>query len=169
VAPLGLAATIRDAVQSVDKDQPVSNIRTMERIFADSMADERFNMALLSIYASLALALAGVGVYGVMSYLVTQNTREIGIRLALGARGSDVLRLVVGQGLTLTLAGVVVGLAGAWGLTRLLKKLLYGITTTDPLTFVSVTLLLVSIAVLACYVPARRATKVDPIVALRSG
>jgi len=168
VAPLRLAPAVRDAVQSVDKDQPVSNIRTMERILADSIADERFNMLLLTIYASLALALAGVGIYGVMSYLVTQSTREIGIRMALGARGSDVLKLALGRGLALTIAGLVVGLAGAWGLTRLMNKLLYGVTPTDPLTFICASLLLVSIALLACYVPARRATKVDPIVALRN-
>jgi len=166
--PLGLAPAVRGAIQSVDKDQPVSNTRTMERILADSLADERFNMLLLAIYAALALMLAAVGVYGVMSYLVTQNTREIGIRLALGAQARDVLRLVVGQGLALTIAGVVVGLIGAWGLTRLMKKLLYGVTATDPLTFLCVSLLLIFIALLACCIPARRATKVDPIIALRS-
>ncbi|MGH9854274.1 MAG: FtsX-like permease family protein, partial [Blastocatellia bacterium] len=167
VAPLGLAPAVRDAIQSVDKDQPVSNVRTMERILADSIADERFNMLLLAIYAALALMLAAVGIYGVMSYLVTQNTREIGIRLALGAQARDVLRLVAGQGLALTIAGIVVGLIGAWGLTRLMKKLLYGVTATDPLTFICVSLLLIFIALLACYIPARRATKVDPIIALR--
>ncbi len=167
LAPLGLATAISNAVHSVDDDQPVSNIRTMDLILADSIADERFNMLLLAIYAALALILAGVGIYGVMSYLVTQNTREIGIRLALGARSGDVLRLVVGRGLALTITGVAVGLAGSWGLTRLMKNLLYSVATTDPFTLACATLLLVSIALLACYIPAWRATKVDPIMALR--
>lgn len=167
VSPLALAQTVREAIQSLEKDQPVSNIRTMEQILADSLADERFNTLLLAIYAGLALLLAAVGIYGVMSYLVTQNTREIGIRMALGAQGRDVLTLVVGQGLTLTIAGIVAGLAGAWGLTRLMKTLLYEVTATDPLTFAGASLLLVSIALLACYIPARRATKVDPMIALR--
>jgi putative ABC transport system permease protein len=167
VSPLTLAHTVREAIQSLEKDQPVSNIRTMEQILADSLAEERFNMLLLAIYAGLALLLAMVGIYGVMSYLVTQNTREIGIRMALGAQGRDVLKLVVGQGLTLTIVGIVAGLAGAWGLTRLMKTLLYEVTTTDPPTFAGVSLLLISIALLACYIPARRAAKVDPMIALR--
>ncbi len=167
MAPLSLAAAVRSAIHSVDRDQPVSNIRTMEMILAASIADQRFNMLLLASYAALALALAAVGIYGVMSYLVTQNTREIGIRLALGAQARDVLRLVVGQGLILTIAGIAAGLAGAWGMTRLLKKLLYGVTATDPLTFLFAAALLLVIALLACFIPARRATKVDPLAALR--
>jgi ABC-type antimicrobial peptide transport system permease subunit len=125
------------------------------------------NTMLLSIFAGLAMILAMIGIYSVMSYTVTQNTREIGIRMALGAQARDVLKLIVGQGLVLTLIGVVVGVAAAFGLTRLMSSLLYGVTTTDPLTFVIVSVILVAVAVISCYLPARRATKVDPMVALR--
>jgi putative ABC transport system permease protein len=165
--PLGLAAAIRAAIQMVDKDQPISNIRTMEQILTASLAEQRFNMLLLASYAALALVLAAVGIYGVMSYLVTQHTREIGIRLALGAQARDVLRLVVGQGLTLTCVGIGIGLAGARGLLRLLKTLLFEVSTTDPLTFAGIAFLLFNVALLACWLPARRAAKVDPLVALR--
>jgi putative ABC transport system permease protein len=168
VAPLDLAAVVRDAIRSVDKDQPVSNIRTMDRILADSIADERFNTSLLAIYAALALALAGVGIYGVMSYLVTQHTREIGVRMALGARTRDVLGLVFRQGMTLTLTGAAIGLGAALGLTRLIKNMLFGVSPTDPVTFFVIALLLAMVALLACYLPARRATKVDPLVALKA-
>ena len=168
VAPLDLAAAVRDAIRSVDKDQPVSNIRTMDRILADSIADERFNTSLLAIYAALALALAGVGIYGVMSYLVTQYTREIGVRMALGAQTRDVLGLVFRQGMTLTLTGAAIGLGAALGLTRLIKNMLFVVSPTDPVTFFVIALLLAMVALLACYLPARRATKVDPLVALKA-
>jgi len=167
VAPQGLAAAIRQAIWEVNKDQPVSNIRTMEEVIGESVSNPRFNMLLLAIFAALALLLAAVGIYGVMSYMVMQHTREIGIRMALGAQASDVLKLVVGKGLILTIAGVVSGVAGAFGLTRLMATLLYGVTATDPLTFAAVSALLATVALLACYLPARRATKVDPMVALR--
>ena len=140
---------------------------TMETALGEVVARPRFNASLFGLFAAVALILAAIGLFGVMSYTVTQSTREIGIRMALGAQARDVLKLVVGQGLALTIAGVVIGLVGAWGLTRLMKNLLYGVTATDPLTFICVPLLLVSIALLACYIPARRATKVDPIAALK--
>jgi putative ABC transport system permease protein len=165
--PGSLSATIRHELMAVDKDQPVFDIRTMEQVVSESMSDRRFQMILLGIFALVALSLAVVGIYGVMSYSVSQRVQEIGIRMALGADRNAILRLVVGQGFKLTMIGLAVGLAGAFALTRVLSSLLYGVTTTDPATFVGVSLLLVGVALLACYIPARRATKVDPMVALR--
>jgi putative ABC transport system permease protein len=165
--PLGLASAVRREVWNVDKDVPIANVRTMEQVLAGSIARERFNMALLAVFAALALALALIGIYGVMSYTVTQSTREFGIRLALGARTGDLLKLVIGQGLALTLTGVAIGVAGAFGLTRLLANLLHGVKATDPLTFTGVSASLIVVAIFACYLPARRAAKVDPMVALR--
>ena len=162
-----LSAAIRSEVWSIDKDQPVSNIRTVEQILSGSIARPRFNLLLLGIFAALAMALAAVGIYGVMSYTVTQNTREIGIRMALGARPGDVLKFVVGQGLALTLIGVGIGIAAAFALTRLMENLLFEVTATDPATFVLYSAILTGVALVACFVPARRATKVDPMVALR--
>jgi putative ABC transport system permease protein len=167
IDPATLSAPVRRAVQEVDKNQPVFNVRTMREIFDESVAQQRLLMTLLAVFAALALLLAGVGLYGVMAYLVTQRKHEIGIRLALGARAADIFRLVIGQGLILTAIGILVGLAGAFALTRLMTSLLYGVSATDPMTFVGITLLLVSVALLACYIPARRATKVDPMIALR--
>lgn len=165
--PLAMTSAIRSAVQSIDKDQPVANVASMEQILSRSVGEPRFQTLLLGVFAALALVLAGVGIYGVMSYSVARRTHEIGIRMALGARPSDTLRLVVKQGLGLAVAGVAVGLGGAFALTRLLSSLLFGISATDPFTFVIIPVLLTCVAALACYIPARRATRVDPILALR--
>jgi putative ABC transport system permease protein len=167
VEPLALAASIRQQVWSLDKDQPVFDVRSMEQVRALSVSLYSFSSVSLGIFAVIALLLAAIGIYGVMSYAVTQRTQEIGIRMALGARAADVLKLVVRDGMALALIGVVAGLAGAFALTRLLRSLLVGVTPTDLVTFTMVTLGLLSVALLACYVPARRATKVDPLVALR--
>ena len=165
--PRSLAASVRNAVQSLDKNLPVSPAIPMENVVADSIATRRFNMILLGVFAGLALFLAAVGIYGVMAYVVTQRTLELGIRIALGAQGRDVLQLVVGQGIMLAVFGVGIGLAAALALTRLMTSLLYEVKATDPAIFIGVALLLVFVALLACLVPARRATKVDPLVSLR--
>lgn len=165
--PLSLVAGARSQVRVVDKDLPAYNIRTMEQLRALSAGPRRFQMILLGSFAALALLLAAVGLYGVMSYSVTQRTHEIGIRMALGARSRDVLKLVVSQGLALTVTGVILGLIGAFALSRLIASLLYGVSATDPATFLVVPLLLAAVALLACYLPARRASKTDPMVALR--
>jgi putative ABC transport system permease protein len=165
--PASIVAAVREQVWAVDKDQPVSNVRTMEQVFASAVARERFQALLLGLFAGLALVLAVVGLYGVMSYAVTQRTHEIGIRMALGAQRREVLRLIIGEGMLLTLVGVALGLGVALGVTRLMTGILYGVTATDPTTFVAVAGLLAAVAFIACYIPARRATKVDPLVALR--
>jgi putative ABC transport system permease protein len=165
--PLNLVAAVRNEAFAIDRNQPVANIRTMEQYLADSVARPRFNTVLLGLFAALALALAIVGIYGVMSYFVAQRTHEIGIRLALGARPYDVSRMVVRQGISLTMNGLAIGLTLAFATTHLLTNSLYGVGTTDPLTFVVISSLFALVALLACYLPARRATKVDPLVALR--
>ena len=161
------AEALRGAVKAVDREQYVPEVAPMGKLLADSVARRRFQLLLLGLFAAAALALAAVGIYGVMSYAVTQRTHEIGVRLALGAEGGDVLRMVVGQGLGLALAGVGVGLVAGLGLARAISGLLYGVSPADPLTFASVSLLLVAVALFSCVVPARRATRVDPMVALR--
>jgi len=165
--PAGVAAAVRNEVESLDKGQPVSDVRTLDEAVAESVADRRFVMLLFGAFAALALVLAAVGIYGVVAYSVEQRTREVGIRMALGAKTTDVLRMVVGRGLVLSLAGVGVGLGGALALTRFLSNMLYGVRATDPVTFAGVSLLLAAVALLGSYIPARRATKIDPMVALR--
>jgi putative ABC transport system permease protein len=162
-----LIAAVRDVIRAVDKDLPIYKVATMEQLVSGSVAERRFTLVLLSLMALLAATLAALGIYSVMSYSVTQRTREIGIRMALGAKSSDVLRLVVGQGIVLALVGVTIGLGAAAALTQVLASLLYGVSAHDPLTFLAIASGLMSLAVVACYIPARRATRVEPTVALR--
>jgi predicted permease len=167
VEPLSLAGSVRNQISALDKDQAVFNVRTMEQALSRSVAARRFSMILLGVFALLALTLAAVGIYGVISYSVAQRTREVGIRMALGASTTDVIKLVVRDGLKLVLIGVGIGLAGALALTRMMTTLLFGVTPTDALTYTTVALGLIVVALIACCIPARRATKVDPLVALR--
>jgi putative ABC transport system permease protein len=165
--PTNLSAAIRNEVLKLDKEQPTTYIKTLNEYFAISVAQQRFSVVLLGIFAAVALVLAAVGIYGVLSYAVTQRTHEIGIRMALGAGQHDVFRLVVGRGMLLSVIGVVGGLVAAFALTRLMASLLFGVTATDAVTFASVAGVLLGVALLACYIPARRATKVNPLIALR--
>jgi len=165
--PSSLVSAVRHQIQTVDSNQPIYNVHTMEELIDESVSLRRLNLLLLSAFAYIALALAAVGIYGVIAYAVTQRTQEIGIRMALGAQKRDVLKLVLRQGLLLTLAGVAVGLLASFGLTRLMTRLLYEVSATDPLTFIVIAFLLIAVASLACWIPARRATKVDPLTALR--
>jgi putative ABC transport system permease protein len=160
-------AAIREAIQSIDKDLPVYGVSTMERRLSQSILPQRLNMWLILIFAATALVLAAIGLYGVLSYSVAESTREIGIRMAIGARPADILKLIISQGMTVLAIGLVIGLGLAFALTRLMESLLFGVTATDALTFVSVSLLLATVALLACLIPARRAARVDPMVALR--
>ena len=166
-SPIGLAGPIRHAIWEVDPDQPAIEMRTMEGVISDSLWQQHFSASVLGVFASIALVLSAVGIFGVLSYAVSRRTHEIGIRSALGATRSHILRLVVGEGLLLTLIGVAGGVIAALGLTRLLASLLYGVKPTDPITFGGVAVLLIFVALVACYLPARRATKVDPMAALR--
>jgi ABC-type antimicrobial peptide transport system permease subunit len=166
-AGTALFDSIRREVQSQNSQNIIFRPRTMNEVIAGSLAAQRFSTTLLNAFALVALLLASIGLYGVISYLVGQRTHELGIRLALGAQRQDVLRLVLNQGMKMALSGVALGLAAALGLTRLLAGVLYGVSATDPATFMVIALLLAAVALLACLVPAWRATKVDPLVALR--
>jgi putative ABC transport system permease protein len=165
--PESLSQPLLQQVQSVDPNLPVFGIQKLEDVVSTSLANRRFAVQMIGLFGCVALLLAGIGIYGVMSYMVTQRTHEIGIRLALGVQARDVLNMVVRQGLTLAVIGVGIGLIGAFALTRLMSSLLFGVSATDPLTFALIAVLLTGVALLACYLPARRATKVDPLVALR--
>jgi len=165
--PLSLASAARSQILSLDKEAPVYEVETMDSRMSNSVAPRRFNLLLLGSLAFLALSLSAVGVYGVIAYAASQRTQEIGIRMALGARGGDVLRMLIKQGMVQIAIGVVLGLTGAWVLTRLMKNLLFRVGATDPLTFASVAVVLTAVALLACYIPARRAARVDPMQALR--
>jgi len=166
VDPSSLAAAVQKQVNAIDPDQPIYNVRTMEEMIAGSMSGRRLNLVLLAVFALTALILAAVGIYGVISYSVTQRIHEIGIRMALGARSADVLKLIVKQGMTPVVIGMAAGIAGALALTRVMSTLLVGVSANDPLTFAAIAVLLAGVAFVACFVPARRATKVDPLVAL---
>ena len=151
----------------MDAEVPLLNIRTMDESVSSSLSSQRFTMLLLAAFAGTALLLAAAGIYGVMAYLVTRRTREIGVRMALGAVAGDVLRLVIGQGMWTTIVGMAIGIGGSFALTRTMQSLLFGVSTTDPLTLAGVLVLLAAVSFLACWIPARRATRVDPLVALR--
>jgi len=165
--PGDLAPAIVNAVHEIDRDQPVNDVVTMDMVLADSISRQRFNMLLLGAFAGLALLLAAIGLYSVLAYSVRRRVREIGVRMALGAQRMDVIRMILGQGVRLTLIGVVIGVAVALVLTRLMASQLFQVSATDPLTFGGVAVMLVLVAMAACYIPARRAAKVDPMVALR--
>jgi putative ABC transport system permease protein len=165
--PKEYISAVRDRVMSLDADLPLYSIRTMNERLAESVAPQRFTLLLMSIFAIVAIALAAIGIYGVMSYNIAQRTHEIGIRMAIGAKTSDVLKMFVRQGMVLAASGMAIGLGAALALTRLMTSLLYGVSVRDPLTFFIVILLLAIVALAACYIPARRAMKVDPMVALR--
>ena len=166
-SPLSVVSSVKNQIQTIDKNLPIDNATTMEQLLAESSSGRKFNMLLLTLFAVLAVILAVVGIYGVMSYSVTQRTHEIGIRMAVGAQPLDVLRIVIGRGMLWALIGVAFGLVGAFALTRLMTSMLFGVEATDPLTFISLSVLLIGVGLLACYLPARRATKVDPLVAFR--
>jgi putative ABC transport system permease protein len=166
--PRNLARGLQQAVQSLDRDLPVRPVITLERYLGRAAARPKFNALLLGLFAGLALLLTAIGLYGVMAYGVVQRVREIGVRIALGAQTGDVLKMVLRQGLKLTALGLAIGLAAAYALTRYMRSLLFGVKAADPLTFAAIALLLIVVALVACWIPARRATKVDPIVSLRS-
>ena len=165
--PLVSVSALRAAARRFDPDQVLFEFKSLDEQISGTVASQRFAMILLSIFAALALVLSAIGVYGVISYLVSQRTREIGVRVALGAQRSDVLRLILGDGARLTFLGAAIGLAASLGLTRLLAKMLFGVRASDPVTLIVVTVILSAVAFLACYIPALRATRVDPMVALR--
>jgi putative ABC transport system permease protein len=165
--PGEVAAAVRREVQALDPNLPAFHVMSLADNIDISLFPSRFGAVLLGVFGFLALLIASIGIYGVMSYGVSERTHEMGIRMALGARAGDVLRLVISQGMWLALIGVAIGAGLAWGVTRMVKSYLYDVSVTDPLTFIGIALLLIGVALLACYVPARRATKVDPLKALR--
>jgi putative ABC transport system permease protein len=154
-------------VQEIDKSVPVSDVKTMDHIVSESVTQPRFNLFLLGLFSAVALLLSVAGIYGVTAYSVTQRTHELGIRIALGAQVSDLLRMILGQGMAVIGIGIVIGLVAAFGLMRLMNSLLFGVSARDPFTFIGITVVLIAAGLLACYVPARRATKVNPLEALR--
>ncbi|HJU87782.1 MAG TPA: FtsX-like permease family protein, partial [Gemmatimonadaceae bacterium] len=166
--PMSIASAAREAIRSVDATIPVRRIRPVEEVLSEAVAPAQWSMTLLTVFAAIALIMAALGVFGVLSYTVTQRTRELGIRLALGAEPGSVKRMVVSQGMALVLVGLAVGLAGSFALTRVMSGLLYGVAPTDPITFAAVGVVLAVVAVAASYLPARRATRIDPILALRA-
>jgi putative ABC transport system permease protein len=165
---VGMTSALQSAVWSLDKQLPVTQLKTMEQVISESTAPRRFNMILVVVFAFAALLLASVGLYGVMAYSVTQRTQEIGVRMAMGAQQGDILKMVMRWGMLLTIIGIGIGIAGALAITRLLTDFLFGVKPADAVTFAGVAVLLGSVALLACYIPARRATKVDPMIALRA-
>ena len=167
--PLGFVNSIRAQVQAIDPDQSVTDVRTMEVLLDSRLGQRRTTMILLSSFADVAMLLAMIGIYGVIAYSVAQRTQEVGIRRALGAQQSDILRLVLGQGIALALAGIAIGIAGAFALTRLMSRYLFHVSATDPATFSGIALLFVFIALAASFIPARRASRIDPMAALRIG
>ena len=164
--PAAFATTLRREVEALDKDQPIYSVRTMDDVVINSLGTRRVSMQLFAVFAGAALLLAALGIYGVMAYSVTQRSQEIGIRMALGAQRSDVLALVIRQGMALTLIGVALGVAGAFALTRVIGNLLFAVTATDRATFIATPLLLSLVALVACYLPARRAARMNPVRAL---
>jgi putative ABC transport system permease protein len=168
IEPSSLSASVRQAVNEVDRSVPVADVKTMDHVVSESITQPRFNLFLLGLFGAVAMVLSAAGIYGVTAYTVTQRTHELGIRIALGAQVGDVLKMILGQGMAVIGVGLVVGLAAAFALTRLLRTLLFGVGENDPLTFVAITAILVLVALIACYIPARRATKVDPLTSLRA-
>jgi putative ABC transport system permease protein len=165
--PTSIAALVRDNVRKLDKDLPLYSVKTMKQRVSDSLAEQRFIMLLLGIFAGIAMLLSAIGIYGVMSFAVSQRTREIGIRMALGAQRGQMLRMMLNRGLALTLIGIALGLGGAIALTRLMTSLLYEVTPNDKPTLIIISVILAVVAMIASYIPAHRSTKVDPMVALR--
>jgi putative ABC transport system permease protein len=166
--PLASATAVRREISGLDSEQPVSDVRSMNEVMSDTVARARFNTLLLALFAALATLLAAVGIFGVMNYSLALRTREIGLRMALGAQKGQVLKLMLKQGLELTLIGTAIGIAAALALTRLLSTLLFGVSSADPAIFAGIVLFLMLVSLIACYLPARRATRIDPMTALRS-
>jgi len=167
--PLAMAGTLRAAVRRVEKNAPIYGVAPLEQQLGAYLTERRFQTSLLTGFSVVALLMAAVGIYGLIQYSVATRTQEIGVRMAIGARTGDIFRMIMGEGLRLTLMGLALGLVGAWWLGRAGSSLLFGVTATDPVTFMTVSLVLMAVALAACYVPARHAVKVDPIVALRQG